>query len=319
MDVEVVEQVCRRALGVDREVEAVVEMPWGSYNNTYRVELRSQPPVVLRVAPVRTRQFRVEADLLRNEYAVAPYLAAIGDLVPRILFADFTHQVIDRDYMIQSLLPGVPAPEGMRRYPRPQWASAFHQIGAITRSIHDLPGHTFGPVANPRFTTWGAAVVAYFAAAAEDVRDAGYDWRDVRDLADEAERLSDVLDEITEPRLLHGDGWTVNVLVDPEAAELRVTGVCDWDRAEWGDPLADWGVQRAVLRPGTERDAFWTGYGRPRSVARGIRQEIYRARHLLGTRLDLIRPGRVHGAPTDDEIAANYKEVGEILHRLRSA
>lgn len=307
------EDICRRAFGTNHQVDAVTELPWGSYNNAYRVELRAEPPMVLRIAPSRARQFRVEADLLRNEYAVAPYLAAIRELVPRIHFADFTHQVIDRDYLVQSLLPGVPAPEAMDRSPRPRWARLFHQIGAITRSIHDVPGPAFGPVADARFPTWGAAVVAYFRSLAADVEGAGHPAGDVRALADEAERLSDALDEITEPRLLHGDGWTVNFLVDSGRDDLTVTGLCDWDRAEWGDPLADWAVQRALLRPGTERDAFWVGYGR--TVASGVRQEIYLARQLLGIRLDLIRPGR---AATSEEIATNYREVGEVLRRLRS-
>ncbi|MBM7783579.1 phosphotransferase family protein [Tenggerimyces flavus] len=314
LDAELVEHVCRRAVGADHQVEAITELPWGTYNNAYRVDLRAGPPMVLRIAPERARQYRVEAELMRNEYAVAPYLAGISELVPRIHFADFTHQMIDRDYLLQSFLPGVPAPEAMGQSARPRWASLFHQIGTITRSIHEVAGRAFGPVANARFTSWGAAVVAHFRSVAEDLQDTGH----VRDLADEAERLSDVLDEITEPRLLHGDGWTVNFLVDPGSDELTVTGLCDWDRAEWGDPLADWAIQRALLRPGTEREAFWIGYGQPRTVASGIRQEIYRARHLLGLRLDLIRPGRSSGAPTDDEIATNDQEVGEILDRLRS-
>jgi hypothetical protein len=88
---------------------------------------------------------------------------------------------------------------------------------------------------------------------------------------------------------------------------------CDWDRAEWGDPLADWAIQRALLRPGSEREAFWDGYGRPRSDAVGIRQDIYRARQAIGLRLDYIRGGNEVG------IAATYKEIDEILVGLRKA
>lgn len=307
---DVIASLCRRAFGAAYVVEAVVELPLGTYNNTYRVEPRSGSPVVLRVAPERDRQFDVEATLMRNEYAAAPYLAPVGDLLPRVLFADFTHQLIHRDYLIQTLLPGVPAPEGMGRYPRPLWSAFFHQLGAIARRIHDVPGPAFGPVAGPCFDTWSEAVVAYFRTAARDVRAAGYDASDVRTLTAEAERLRAVLDEVTEPRLSHGDGWTANVLVDPETADLTVTGICDWDRAEWGDPLADWAIQRALLRPGSEREAFWEGYGQPRP-ADGIRQLLYRARHVLGLRLDQIRLVRT------DQIASTYEEIGEILTSLR--
>ncbi|WP_020573284.1 phosphotransferase family protein [Actinopolymorpha alba] len=309
---DVIARMCCRAFGDEVPIESVVELPWGSYNNVYRVEPRSGPPVVLRVAPAPERQFRVEAALMRNEYAAAPYLAPIRDLLPRIVFADFTHEVINRDYLVETLLPGVPAPEGVGRYPRSQWSSLFHQIGAVTRRIHDVRGRAFGPVAGPLFATWSEATVAFFRTTAQDVRDAGHDERDLWELATEAERLAGILDEITEPRLLHGDGWTANFLVNPETAALTLTGVCDWDRAEWGDPLADWAIQRALLRPaGTERDAFWDGYGRPRSVADGVRQRIYQARHAVALRLDRIRLGR------RDQIAVTYDEIGAILTHLR--
>lgn len=313
VDADTVGRLCRRALGSG--IATVTELPWGSYNSVYRVDLDSGDPVVLRIAPEHARQFRAEAALMRNEYAAVPYLAPVGDLLPRILFADFTHELIDRDYLVVTLLPGTPAPEAVGRYPRHQWAGLFEQLGAVARRIHRVPGRAFGPVAGPWFDTWSAALIAYFDAVEHDVRQAGYDATDVRQLVLATERLSPVLDEITQPRLLHGDGWTGNVLVDPASPErpddvLTVTGLCDWDRAEWGDPLADWAIQRALERPGTEREAFWTGYGQPRSVAAGVRQPIYRARLVLGLRLDRIRSGRA------DLVDATYDELGELLGEL---
>lgn len=307
----VVLAMCRRASRTD-EVSAVTELPWGSYNNAYRVEFESgAAPVVLRVAPREARQFRVQARMMRNEYATTPFLAPIAELLPRIVFADFTHQLTDRDYLFETLVPGVPLPDAVGPKAGPEHAVVFEQIGAVARRIHTTVGTGFGPVAGPRFATWSEALVWQFETAAADVVRAGHDGSDLSAVAAAAERHSDVLDEITEPRLLHGDGWTGNFLVD---ADLTVTGVVDWDRAEWGDPLADWAIQRALQRPGTVRDAFWTGYGSPRTVANGPRQDFYHARFLLDCRLDMIRPGAV----TDPAgIAANHAELAEVLARLR--
>lgn len=304
-------QMCARAFGAGAAIETVVELPWGTYNNVYRVEIVDRPPVVLRIAPAPGRQFRVDAALMRNEYAAAPYFAPISDLMPHILFADFTQQIVGRDYMVESLLPGVPAPDGLARYPRPQWSGLFRHIGVITRRIHAVSGPAFGLVAGPHHSRWSEALIAYFRTAAEDVRDADYDDTDIMTLSDVVGRLGALFDEITEPRLLHGDGWTANFLVDPATADLPLTGICDWDRAEWGDPLADWAVQRALLRPRSERETFWEGYGRPRTDAVGIRQEIYRARQAVGLRLDYIRDGNQAG------IATTYKEIGEILLNVK--
>ena len=105
----------------------------------------------------------------------------------------------------------------------------------------------------------------------------------------------------------------------------------DCDAASWGDPLADWTITRALSRAGTEVDAFWQTYGRQSgrrarpdgetsrdsrdgrdgrdgqdsgtsedsrnnpdgegSQASQIRALIYRARHVLGARLDIHRRG----------------------------
>jgi aminoglycoside phosphotransferase (APT) family kinase protein len=306
---DVITGLCERAFGTG--TEAIVELPWGTYNNTYRVEIAEQRPVVLRIAPEPGRQFRTDLALMRNEYAAFPYFAPVAELLPRIHFVDFTHQLIGRDYLFESLLPGVPAPEGMERYPRPQWSGFFRNVGTVTRRIHDVAGSAFGPIAGPHHSRWSEALIAYFRTAAEDVRDADCDPADVLALADTVARFRDVFDEITEPRLLHGDGWTANFLVNPETADLPLTGICDWDRAEWGDPLADWAIQRALLRPGSERDTFWEGYGRSRSEATGIRQEIYRARQALGLRLDYIR------SDNHDGIATTYKEIDVILTGLK--
>ena len=100
------------------------------------------------------------------------------------------------------------------------------------------------------------------------------------------------LDEITVPALLHGDLWTLNILVDSDPDQPTITGVLDCDAASWGDPMSDWTINRMLSRPGTEVDAFWQTYGRPASGATGsIRALLYRARNVLGARLDIHRRG----------------------------
>ncbi|MEO3891054.1 hypothetical protein [Nonomuraea sp. B5E05] len=51
---------------------------------------------------------------MRNEYATVPHLAKIAPLMPRVIAADWTHEFVGRDYMVQTLLDGVPAAEGLR-------------------------------------------------------------------------------------------------------------------------------------------------------------------------------------------------------------
>jgi aminoglycoside phosphotransferase (APT) family kinase protein len=55
-------------------------------------------------------------------------------------------------------------------------------------------------------------------------------------------------------RLLHGDLWVTNLLVE---ADGRVTGVLDFDRACWGD--VEWDLAIAEYC-GVTRAPFWEGY-----------------------------------------------------------
>lgn len=278
--------MCRRAFGDGATVLDVTELSVGTYNSTYRVHLAGRDPVVLRVAPEPGRQARGDREAMRNEYAAAPYLAGLGALVPRILAVDFTHQLVDRDYMFQALLRGVPASTALTTYP----PSYYRQLGAITRAIHDVRGTRFGSVVDPAFATWSEAVRDHFTGTAVDFDDAGLDSAEVRRLVDAVDAHEAALDEVAEPRLLHGDLWQLNILVETDGAEATITGVLDHDRASWGDPLADWTINRVRRLPSAE--AFWETYGHPElDAAAQVRDLFYQARHLTGVRLDIHRRG----------------------------
>ncbi|WP_020657989.1 phosphotransferase family protein [Amycolatopsis benzoatilytica] len=300
-----IELVCRRMLG--SSARSAVELGWGGYNTTYRVEL-ADGPVILRVAPEPARQTRIEHEFMRNEYFAAPYFAPIGALLPRTLAADFTHQAIGRDYVLQEVLPGQPGPEMLSAREPAARVPYFHRLGEITRAIHEVRGPGFGLVAGPHFESWSEALVSYFLDNAEDAEDAGLDGADLREVAACASRDADLLDEITEPRLLHGDLWHVNVMLTPE---LDIVGVFDHDRSWWGDPAADWTVHMASAKPGTERDAFWDTYGRPSSSPEARRRGLYyRARHIGAVRLERQRLGK------EGRVEESYPEMAEVLAEL---
>ncbi|WP_442790498.1 phosphotransferase family protein [Nonomuraea sp. NBC_01738] len=292
--------MCRRVFGEHIQVLHAVELGNGMYNTTYRVTLADRGSVILRVAPEAGRQFVSERELMRNEYASLPYLAPIASLMPRTLAADFTHELVGRDYLFQTCLGGVPAAEGLARYPRAAWAGFFRQMGSIARRIHDVRGARFGVVGGRGYLTWSAALLALFGELVEDTERIGVDAASLVGIASSAERDRGILDEIVEPRLLHGDLWIINVMVaDPdEAEEPVITGVFDCDRTLWGDPEADWTIEMVTRKPGTERDAFWDTYGKLNATPEAVRRrQYYRARHLAAIRLEAFRLGKTDDLP----------------------
>ncbi|KIH97653.1 aminoglycoside phosphotransferase [Streptomonospora alba] len=305
-----VHHIVHRAFGPDVRANAAVELGGGMYNTTYRLETDGTAPVILRVAPEPARQNRSERRLMRNEYASLPFLAPIAHLMPQVVAADFTHELVARDYLLQTVVPGVPAPEHLGTYPREQWSALFAQMGEIARRIHDVCGAHFGPVGGPGFANWSEAFLAALEDAAADIDDAGLDSADLRRVIAVTDKHRAVLDEVTQPRLLHGDLWTVNVMLDPDAAEPQITGVFDCDRTLWGDPAADWTIYMATRRRGGEREAFWQTYGQlPDTPASRWRQLVYTARHISAIRLERHRTG--HGDV--DQTYALMRQIADDL------
>jgi fructosamine-3-kinase len=67
---------------------------------------------------------------------------------------------------------------------------------------------------------------------------------------------SDVLTDVTTPQLVHWDLWDGNIFIDP--ATKQITGIIDFERALWGDPLMEFQF-RGLVEPAD----FAVGYGRP--------------------------------------------------------
>lgn len=306
-----IQAIVRRALGKTVEVKSAQEYALGSYNTSLRLDLTSGTAVVLRIAPRTSRQLRSERNWLRSEYAAAAYLVGLGDLVPKVLAADFTQELIERDYLIETLVPGLPAPARLPSYDRALWPGFFRQLGAIARRINEVTGESFGPLAAPVDSRWSDALLRSLDDSLLDLRQLSLPAGDIATVAEAIERNRGVLDAV-EPRLLHGDLWTANVILDPAADEPSIVGVLDSERAWWGDPLADWAIFRADTRPIVEeRQSFFAGYGTLGSDGNvDWRLALYRARHLIALRIEAGRnghPDRV--AETVDEAAAAIAEI----------
>ncbi|WP_051927264.1 phosphotransferase family protein [Streptomyces durhamensis] len=142
---------------------------------------------------------------MRNEFATLPYLAPIAPLMPRLIAADFTHEAIERDVMVQTLLDGVPAAEQLGTYPRSTWPDFFRQLGEVARTVHAVHGPHFGPVSGPGYASWREALATSFTDIAADLDTAGLDAADVRKAADLVDEHRAAFDEITEPRLPSGN------------------------------------------------------------------------------------------------------------------
>ncbi len=309
--------LCQRAFGDMHEVIAVHELDGGGFNNTYRVELAGmQQPIILRVAPHASKLAHTRGTtLLRQEYLGLGFLAPIAPLLPKILMADFTHQLIDRDYMFQSYMEGVQWKQAYDTFTHDENRELWRQLGNITRTIHAVVGPAFGAVYNgPQYTTWSQAVISGLTATIRDLEEhAGLDASDLKSVQEIACVNMACLDEISQPRLRHGDLWTVNILVKRESDGPRISAVLDGDGVSWGDPLADWTIFLLQLHKPVGSEAFWEAYGQPEhNTGWRIRDLIYFCQHVGAARLECWRDH------LDEAVQRSYRDIQRAITELHT-
>jgi aminoglycoside phosphotransferase (APT) family kinase protein len=191
--------------------------------------------------------------------------------MPRILFADFTHALIDRDYMFQTRIEGERWEDIADQLARTEADALWQQFGAVVRRIHDTPGETFGsPFPEASFATWSTAFIHRLDRISNELRTRHGDADLLAPIHDLVIAHRHILDEVQQPHLLHGDLWLFNILINRSGGSSAINGVLDADRAWCGDPMADWTM--FVLRKSESEETrqahrmFWEGYG-PRALS----------------------------------------------------
>jgi aminoglycoside phosphotransferase (APT) family kinase protein len=278
-----IKAMCERAFGQGTSINSVRELDGGQFNNTYLIELANRDPVILRVAPPPERAvFWHERFLMRRELAMQPFLAPIAPLLPTILMTDFTHQIIDRDYLFQRWLPGDLWWDVKQDLTPEEHDDLWRQFGRLVQAISSVQGEAFGLVqAGSQFPTWSLTLLEWLERTIADVANSCLDTGLLCRLLKIVGDHTGFLDEMTCPRLLHGDLWLFNLLIERNQEGPHIVGVLDADRGSWGDPLADWTFFLLSRRATAQEQAlFWQEYGQPvTGPGAQFRAQVYQGLH----------------------------------------
>ena len=238
------------------------EFTEGWFNVAYRIRLRDGQQVVLKVAPpadveVLTR----EIGMMRAELAAMDLVTRHTEVpVPRVDFADLSHELIDVDYFFMEYIDadnfGFSAAEGL--FDPAVVEAGERELGELNRAINQVVGPHFGPLAGPGFDTWRAAFTAMIDDTLNDGErvgvDIGWDSDDIRGVV--AAHV-DTLDEVTEPRLVEVDLWAKNSMM----RDGRIVAILDHERALYGDPLIEAGLTGLDMPEIGDPTAFMEGFG----------------------------------------------------------
>jgi len=284
---------CRTAFGSACRVSACERIAYGGFNTIYCVALATGQRVILRVGPPsRAPLFRHERLLLAREAAIHPRLAAIGPVIPRILFQDFSFATLPRPYLFLEHRPGTVWDELARELDAEQQLLLWREFGTHVRRIHAITGTCYGsPVAGQGSGDHADWLLGLFDELAADLAERKLLVPGLAEFRRALAARRTQLHFAGPPRLVHGDLWPRNVLVEQGDGHWRIGAILDAERAFWGEPAAEWIFSHLDIPR-----AFWEAYGADLSPAAlsgdaRLRSVVYRARGALQLILECWRSG----------------------------
>lgn len=217
-------------------------MTTGKFNTSYRIEFAHLPTCILRVAPSSdVVLFRHEKLLLRRENLVQQQLNKISDKVPVNLYADFSQELIARNYVFQNCLEGELWDAVKCDLTADQNDHLWRSLAPIVRAIHQLEGESFGsPLLKGNYQCWSDAVIDWVAGMVTDMQRYRLNSTDAQRFLELVILGRGLLDDVKRPTLVHGDLWQKNILITRHHGEVQISGILDAERAFWGEPLAEW-------------------------------------------------------------------------------
>lgn len=249
-------------------VGASESVPFGDgwYNAAYGLTLEDGRRGVIKIAPPDSIEImRYEKDIMVSEVKAMSLLAGMIPL-PKNLAADLEGRLIGRPLYIMQWLEGKPLNHCYEELGSEALGRVREEAGRIVKTVSSVKNDAFGMLAGPFFATWKEAFSHLFSDVLSDGerKEVDLPYPLLRRVLSEGQES---LDAVTEPRLLHWDLWDGNIFVD---AQGQITGIIDFERALYGDPLMEHGFME--LHP-----EFLSGYGKSELEApKGqVRRRLY--------------------------------------------
>jgi len=249
----------------------------GWFNSIYTLSLSNGENIVVKIFPLADIPImRYEQGIMTVEVEVMRHLHRDKIVpAPEILFHDPAGELVGSEVYVMEKLAGRSYAGRRGEFSPYQQEQIDTEMGRLCRRINDIHGSAFGYYAAGarRAATWAEG----FAIFVDDLLADAHD-KDVP-LPMPAGDLRALMlapeggyDDVTTPSLVHWDLHDGNVFVDDDG---RITGLLDFERAIWADPLMEFNFGAFFYR-----DAFNRGYGfdglqTPQQRYRRLAYDIY--------------------------------------------
>lgn len=262
-----------RAAIPDCSVRGVCELTEGYFNAAYAVDCDGGRRCIVKVAPSPdTPVMSYEHDLMSVEISTMRTIARLTDIpVPRVLFQDDRGKLCGSPLFVMTRMPGasLSSLRGRGLVDDADHARILHDIGTYNARINSIHPALFGyPALRTTWSnSWHAAFSTMLGMALGDAGRVNCDLGlDAGRLLTALSREGPIFNQVRRPSLVHWDLWDGNIFVDGG----RISGIIDWERSLWADPLMEVGFRRHC-----RDDAFMKGYGMSRPTADEERRSLW--------------------------------------------
>lgn len=219
---------------------SMTELTDGWANSAYDVLMEDGQTYIVKVSPsLATKLMRYEYRLMKTEVDVLNLLQQVSSIpVPKVIKYDRTRKFVDGEFFIMEKLPGQPYNKLKNQLTAEERHSIEIELGRYNKLINEIKGSNFGfySASNQDQLSWRDTFLFMINGVLDDGEDAqlplpiAYD-----ELRQILNNRSHCMNEVETPSLVHWDLWDGNVFVEND----RITGIIDFERALWGDPLIE--------------------------------------------------------------------------------
>lgn len=241
----------------ERKLEHLQELTEGYFNIAYEASFHDGTKSILKIAPhPDVTVMTYEKDIMEAEVRSMQLVAQKTKVpLPKVEFYDFTRQLCSSPYFFMEKLNGKSLSSQRSNLTEGEIGDIYVSVGSLTKEINGITNDCFGYYSQKAFQgeNWHAVFSGMMQAVISDAEKENIDLKlPCRELLDELENDKNLFLRVATPVLIHWDIWDGNIFID----EGKVTGLIDWERCLWGDPLMEVGFRSYSQSPD-----FLRGYG----------------------------------------------------------
>ena len=251
------------------------ELTEGYFNIAYEAELSNGMKTILKIAPSKeVKVMTYERNIMYSEVQAMKIVKEKCNVpVAEVYGYDDSCTICSSPYFFMEKINGKSLNSIKETLTPRQIDNIYCETGRIIRSVNSISCPCFGYPGQPDYqgSNWYSVFYKMIEALLEDAKLVNADIKISPDeLIARLQRDKAAFEEVTEPHFVHWDCWDGNIFVE----NGKITGIIDWERVLWADPLMEVGFRTYAPNSG-----FQKGYGitalNERQQRRALWYDIY--------------------------------------------